>query len=181
MRCYREKWKLFNVLIVFHFLNLRIEARQINGNKPFSRVPKGIISSCHLPSTVFRDSREETSNESASMPPVVPGCRQMSAHTTSQMNTRTADYYYLALSGNNSCLPSAFKVSLLKPKAAPFACFSSTSCNLYMLTKLSVLSDLQLTDAVCDDCARWDLQGNVTVRLDVCVFLHTHLGGGRIL
>lgn len=45
-----------------------------------------------------------------------------------------------------------------------------------MLTILSILSDLQLQDAVCNDGTGWDLQGNVTVCLNVCAVLHRHLG-----
>lgn len=57
------------------------------GNKPFNSVPKDSISSRHLPSTVVRDSQAGVSSESDSMPPVVPGCRPISAHAVSQINT----------------------------------------------------------------------------------------------
>lgn len=49
-----------------------------------------------------------------------------------------------------------------------------------MLTILSFFFDHQLEDAVRNDRTGWDLQGNVTVCLNVCAVLHTHLRGGGV-
>lgn len=61
----------------------------MNGNKPFCSVLK-----LHLPSTMFKESSsddQDTMGVSDSMPPILPGCRQISENTHDVIDKHTEE------------------------------------------------------------------------------------------
>lgn len=67
------------------------------GHKPFCRALRGAasgtVSPLHLPSTVFKESwdGQDSTVESDSMPPIVPGCRHISEHTRNIIGKHTEE------------------------------------------------------------------------------------------
>lgn len=153
------------------------------------------VSLVHLPSTISKESwdGQGVTHKSASKPPIVPGCRHISVNTKSEVKWRNHGCYKTDgctcrgaiihqpvgcfkkwTTCSTSLLPFGYICGdyNLKRRSVAMVHFFPFS---HTLTVLSIPFNLQLQNAVRNDCARRDLHRNITVHFYVVAVLYTHL------